>query len=593
MVNKTRLVSLAVFMVLFLTLAISVSAQEGTTIDMLNVRTGPDTGEAVITEIARGTSVVIEGRNSVGNWILIHTSDGAVRGWVASRYVNFPDGVELAMLPVTDERLGAPAPTTVETAPEVPETQPNIPAPSASGAFGATISDLNVRIGPGTGNVALGQIPRGAVVTIEGRNNIGDWILVRTADGSLRGWVASRYVNFGDGVSLNNLPVTGEVMGTGAAAPETSAPAAPQVTGAGAMATLYSLMNVRQGPGGEHKSLGQLQANTIVVVEARNAIGNWVIIHTVDNITRGWVASRYVNFGGTFNLGSLPIVNEIIGETQLQPGDVATGLPTDTSEQMVDRLRNTPILHNMTSGKVFEIFERGKALGNRAQVFMLMGDSVTATQPFMDGFGSNAYDLGPYGYLQATIDFFSVSPRPNFANSFVNPSIAAQSGFTSAAVFDGAWVNPAVCDEAPLYCEYNQIKPSVAVILFGPVDVRVIDPYTFQANMYRMVKDLIDRGVIPVVNTFANHPNFNYDKALLYNTIILNVSRDYDIPLINLWLATQSLPDYGINVSDPVHLTQGPTWYSFNGEENVYGVTMRNLITLQALEELRRSVLTG
>ncbi len=599
MFRQTRM-QLFLFMILLTLMIVPAAfAQEGTTVDILNVRGGPNANTPVLTQIGARVGVIIEGRNNIGDWILIHSTDNTIRGWVASRYVSFGEGVVLEYLPVTEEQIaGAPAP-----APAASETNTNsAPAPAApvggSAGTGTTIDMLNVRAAPG-GQV-LAQIGGRANVIIEGRNNIGDWILIRSTDNTIRGWVASRYVSFGEGVALEYLPVTEEQVGMAAPAPaapaveSNPAPAAPAANGeSGVTGTMLSLVNVRKGAGGEYDVLDQLQINNIVVVEGRNQVGDWVIVHAPDYRVRGWVASRYVNFGGNFDLGTLPIINEIVGEATLPPDAQLFGLPTESVQQMYDRLWDTPVLHNIVNSEVVRIFRTGQALGNRPQVFMLMGDSVTAKQPFLKGFGSGSYALGPYSNLQETINYFSsVSPRANVANSFVNQSMAAQSGFSSASMFDGMWVDPTICNEAALYCEYNRIKPSVAIILFGPVDLRVNDPYLFQANMYRMVKDLKDRGVIPVLNTFANHPDFNYEEGLLFNTIILNAAEENNIPLINLWRATQELPDYGINVSDPIHLTQGQTFYDFNGEENLYGVTLRNLITLQALEELRREVLT-
>ena len=86
---------------------IAQSDNDGTILANINVRTGPGAGYAVVTVIASGTEVTIEGRNSVGNWLLIHTPDNSIRGWVASRYVDWDDSLELAAIPVTSETLNA------------------------------------------------------------------------------------------------------------------------------------------------------------------------------------------------------------------------------------------------------------------------------------------------------------------------------------------------------------------------------------------------------------------------------------------------------------------------------------------------------
>ena len=155
------------------------------------------------------------------------------------------------------------------------------------------------------------------------------------------------------------------------------------------------------------------------------------------------------------------------------------------------------------------------------------------------------------------------------------------------------WLNKSVCNEGPLYCEYNQIKPSVAIIMFGSQDYRIYPPATFRSNMQRMVEHLLQRGVIPVNTTFPSHPDYHWYDSLVFNDINLSVAAQYNLPVINLWRATQELPDYGVSREDLFHLSeQWGVAYSFNGQERTYGVTLRNLLTLQALDELRRNVLS-
>ncbi|MBZ0306237.1 MAG: hypothetical protein K8I82_09230, partial [Anaerolineae bacterium] len=218
---------------------------------------------------------------------------------------------------------------------------------------------------------------------------------------------------------------------------------------------------------------------------------------------------------------------------------------------------------------------------------------ITASQPFMWGIGGPEQNLGPYSDLQATVDFFSVPPRDGYINSFGYNSMAAQSAFNAAAVLDDLWADPSICqvEESPLECEYRLSKPSVAIIMLGSVDVQIYDLETYTRTMQKIVKVSIDSGVIPVLTTFPMaSDHMYYEKSLQFNMVILDLARSNGIPLINLWRAARVLPDNGLG-PDRYHLSQGPTYYSFNGEENLYGLTLRNLMTLQALDQLRRNVL--
>ncbi|NDJ75531.1 MAG: hypothetical protein GYB65_04665, partial [Chloroflexi bacterium] len=79
------------------------------------------------------------------------------------------------------------------------------------------------------------------------------------------------------------------------------------------------------------------------------------------------------------------------------------------------------------------------------------------------------------------------------------------------------------------------------------------------------------------------------DKALQLNTITVNLAYEFDVPVINFWKAARPLPTCGL--LDSVHLsTAGPPYGAFfTGQENEAGFTLRNLVTLQTLDALRRS----
>jgi hypothetical protein len=74
------------------------------------------------------------------------------------------------------------------------------------------------------------------------------------------------------------------------------------------------------------------------------------------------------------------------------------------------------------------------------------------------------------------------------------------------------------------------------------------------------------------------------------------VADEYGVPLINLWRAARDLPGYGL-IAGYTHLTaggmQGGRIQFTNGEEAQYGYALRNLLTLQTLDMLRREVMQG
>ncbi|MBZ0304512.1 MAG: hypothetical protein K8I82_00455 [Anaerolineae bacterium] len=265
----------------------------------------------------------------------------------------------------------------------------------------------------------------------------------------------------------------------------------------------------------------------------------------------------------------------------------------------IERLQSTPVLYNMDTPLLQTVFTHGQALGNRADVFTKVGDSNTTNGDFLlaIGMGKTFCHLGSYAYLQETIDFFSATPpREDVQNSFNSYSIAAQKGLSSASVLDPFWATNALCEanESPLMCEYRIVKPSISIIMLGLMDSRYGEPESFAHYMEEIVKQSIEAGVIPVLTTFVVLPDqevLNYDHSIQMNIALVDIAETYGTPLINLWAAVQELPNYGIG-PDRTHLAHSVGQYcDFTGAEQEYGGTLRNLLTLQALDQLRKNVL--
>ena len=292
-----------------------------------------------------------------------------------------------------------------------------------------------------------------------------------------------------------------------------------------------------------------------------------------------------------------------VGMVFLSLGVVVAQSPTSTpagdAAAMVARLEQVPIFENFDSPHLVEIFRLGQRLGNRADVFTTVGDSNTTNGDFLRPIGRepNDCEFGGYEALWETVEHFSVAPRPNQRNSFTNDSAAAEMGFSTSSVLDPFWAEPTLCErnENPLSCEYRLVKPSVAIILLGQIDINYGGPAPveqFRANMERIAQTSLEQGIIPVLNTIVFLPERDvWSLSMEYNMAVLDIVEQYDIPLINLWRAVQSLPASGIG-PDRSHLRAVVGKFcSFDGSETEIGGTLRNLLTLQALDMLRRTVL--
>ena len=181
----------------------------------INMRTGPGTAHDVVAILDPGVGLFLEARNSDTSWVLARTADGSTRGWVSSLYLQYQPGFSAVNLPVSNEVLGsAAAPAPAEPAPQ-DEAAPAAGPPSITGEITAFTSyQMNVRSGPGTSHNTLATLEGNVGLVLEARNEDASWVLARTADGSVRGWLSSLYLRFTAG-SAASLPVSTELVSGG------------------------------------------------------------------------------------------------------------------------------------------------------------------------------------------------------------------------------------------------------------------------------------------------------------------------------------------------------------------------------------------
>jgi hypothetical protein len=341
--------------------------------------------------------------------------------------------------------------------------------------------------------------------------------------------------------------------------------------------------------------VGYLNAGTTLTIEGRDETGIWLLVNTPDQ-QRGWAVTTLTKLENNINLHDLPVLTDVLSNNQSTPLSTPLSANPDT-QATIERLLSTPIFYNFDTQAVHDIFQHGQTLGKRADVFTKVGDSNTTSGDFLYPMGlSNQCDLGPFNYLQDTISYFSVPVPQSDKNSFTHTSIAARKGLSSSAALDPMWAagNGCAPNENPVACEYRRFQPSIAIIMVGLMDVRYnTAPDLFRSNIEQLIQMTINEGVIPVITNIIVIPEqqtLSFDVALRIDDILLDIADQYQIPMINLWRAVQPLPNYGIG-PDRTHLRHVVgSFCDFTGAEQTIGGTLRNLLTLETLDELRRNV---
>lgn len=241
------------------------------------------------------------------------------------------------------------------------------------------------------------------------------------------------------------------------------------------------------------------------------------------------------------------------------------------------------------------IYEAGQARGALPGVFTLVGDSISADGRFLKPIAQGQVDLGEYGALQAAIDAFS-QPNGRGEPSFGAWSWAAEVGWTTDDALNPALNVSGACNanESPLVCEFRTARPSVALITLGTNDVaagRPVDSY--RANQRRILDESLAWGVIPVLSTIPpqNLGPERDERVNQFNAVVRELAAEYEIPLWDSFAALSTLPDRGLS-ADGVHLNAPPDGRTatFDAEHLAYGVTVRNLGALDALDIVRRAL---
>jgi LysM repeat protein len=367
----------------------------------------------------------------------------------------------------------------------------------------------------------------------------------------------------------------------------------------GYVATVGESLRLRSSPDITDNIVTLLDPDTVLDISGRTADFSWLYVKAPSG-QMGWVDANWV--GVPVSLSEIPVAGKTaVTATDLPttsllatstPAQVlaATASPTRLPDYGVEQVTNYPYISGITA-RAQDIFLAGQAMGNRADIFSKVGDSITASTAFLKPIGEGKYNLHAHAYLQPVIDYY-MQDIARDANSFANSSLAAKGGWSVWHEFDAKSADSKNClpGETPLVCEYRVVRPSVALIMLGTNDVMTMSPGKYEDYMRQVIQTSIDMGVIPVVSTI---PDFYYqdvgNKVQVMNEIVVRLTGEYQVPLWDYWSSMQELPGQGLSM-DGIH----PSWASpadFTPNFLKYGMTNRNLTALQALDAIWRLVI--
>lgn len=359
-------------------------------------------------------------------------------------------------------------------------------------------------------------------------------------------------------------------------------PAAPTATPFVSAAVVSSDgdgLRLRIAPNTNASILSKLPALMPLDIYRKTSDSAWLYVGTTSG--NGWVQSQFV----TLNKIKLADISVNIESPTTAPAASAASVNAPAIFAPTPFVIPDDPYVSGISGRARQIYQIGQSRGNRANVFSLIGDSNTEHPAFFKPFDWGNYDLGPYAYLQDTVNFFK--------GSFSRTSRSAFGGFNTTKTLDPASAPGGCGGASSLICEYNSARPSVAIILLGTGDQHSWQG--FEGRYRQIIQQTIDQGIVPILLTKGDDLECRDNNAPCgyINGIITRLAREYDVPLLDNRRAIDRLPNRGM-VEDGFHYSFPPdgraAWFS-GGYLQQYGYNVRNLTALRALDSVRRQII--
>jgi hypothetical protein len=221
------------------------------------------------------------------------------------------------------------------------------------------------------------------------------------------------------------------------------------------------------------------------------------------------------------------------------------------------------------SARAVEIYLKGLQMGVASHIYSVVGDCQSMPEVFMGIYGTDRNPIGANSPdLLETINLFH--------DSFNHDSAAVRDGLSAPSALDPLWADAKRCNstESPVACELRLYKPTIVFVNLGTNWKAGASADAYEAYLRKVVDIIIANGSVPILTNKAD--NVEGDHSL--NLATAKVAYDYDIPLMNFWLAADRLPNHGLDANrDNIYLTPE-------------GWDVRNYTALQTLDSVWRTL---
>jgi len=265
-----------------------------------------------------------------------------------------------------------------------------------------------------------------------------------------------------------------------------------------------------------------------------------------------------------------------MADASVLEADPAIVRPASLTRYSFDRV-HSPI-DARVAARLREIAANGPE--QRPDVFMKVGDSVTASDDFLRCLSGASVVYGEHAELAKVVEHFRAGDAAG-ENSFVRQSEAAKIGWSAWQVVAGA--------PSPLEREIAATRARYALVMFGTNDIEIGNLHYFVDRMFAIAEALARAGVVPILSTIMPRRDSTKRAGVVpaYNAAIRGIAQALQVPLVDYNLALSRIPGEGL-AADHIHPStfrgpRGKNACAFVPAALTRGFNLKNLLSLEAL----------
>ena len=417
---------------------------------------------------------------------------------------------------------------------------------SAQGAvmFTIKVPSAFVRSGPSLSAPRVYSVFAGQVYTVIGRNADSSWLSLSFPATTTPTWIMA---NFGEvRGDLGSVPVVADAPAPSAPVTTTTSSTSAQASTSASNITTTARLTIvvpsafaRNAPGLTSLRIASLFKGQTYTATGRTNDTNWIQI--IYGGGSAWVASSV----GVLSqkLVNLPVTQGNFSIAPVNGTSITSGNATPPKSTAVPYNMTRPVLPAwipVITPHMRQVYQQSSKYGLSPYAFATIGDCNSEAFVYLERLAGGLFDLTPYGYLIATKD--------RFYNAMLRNSVAVEGSFGAASMFEPLWSDPKQCnkDEGPFACELRLTRASIVFIALGTGDH--LAWRSFEGNYRKLIEYSLKRGVLPVLVTKADTLESQESDASAYyiDSVIRRLGQEYDVPVLDLQLATKDLPNHGL-----------------------------------------------